>query len=291
MNSHISIQSLFSLQVPSVKTKAHALLRVTTTSNQQDAKMLLFPNHALPPLYYYQGTNALSNLPYMSSGNKVRTASSNRGLCWWSNLSTASHTQEKMERARTAHRGEDQNDPEYRALLFTVQLATPAIWEPRPVHETAASHPCALPESWQPYFSSNQWFAQGSGHTGMASWNLQQATITICTPRREANIPSTAKLPGAPACRQFHRRVFSSASAAERTTVTPVWRSKCRRQSKKTEQDVYAWMVRQGLSNISRKIRVLQYFPVTDEDIILFRHLCYTKVGGFIKIKSGHKRL
>lgn len=147
MNSHISIQSLFSLQVPSVKTKAHALLRVTTTSNQQDAKMLLFPNHVLPPLYYYQGTNALSNLPYMSLGNKVRTASSNRGLCWSSNLSTASHTQEKMERARKAHRGEDQNDPEYRALLFTVQLATPAIWEPRPVHETAASHPCALPES------------------------------------------------------------------------------------------------------------------------------------------------
>lgn len=78
MNSYVSIQMLFSLQVLSVKTKAYTLVRVTTTSNQRDAKTLFSPNHVLPsPPLYYQGTNVLSNLPYRSLGNEVRAASSN----------------------------------------------------------------------------------------------------------------------------------------------------------------------------------------------------------------------
>lgn len=252
-------------------------------------KLFSSPVMRPPPLYYYQGTNALSNLPYVSLGNKVRTASSNRGLCWLSNLSTASHTHEKMKRARTAHRGEDQNDPEYHALLFTVQLATPAIWEPRLVH-MRQQHPTLVPCQKADSPTSHQIYdlLRVAATLAWPHETCNQPPSRFALPRREANIPSRAKLPGAPACRQFHS---SSASAAERTTVAPVWRSKCTRESKKTKQDVYAWMIRQSLSNISRKIRVLHYFPATDEDIVLFRHFCYKKVGGFIKIKSGHKRL
>lgn len=87
-----------------------------------------------PSLHSYQGTNALSNLPYRSFGNKVKAASSTWGLCCSSNLSTASHMHEKMDRVRIAHRGKDQNEPEHHALIFTVQLAVLAIWEPRLVH-------------------------------------------------------------------------------------------------------------------------------------------------------------